>query len=234
MATFSILAGKSGGGAVGGCIAPGQVRPLRPARAKVVSCAAILRVVRWLHFTPVMGSPAVSCCISSSIREMTSGVFFTHWCRSAFPQKKHRNARRPPGSGMGAAAPAPGTAEDRREACSTFLVCAPLFCEGLRAKSPLSRAGLWCAIFERCAGAGGTVENPTYVRLILAKSRAEARLQLKRGAPLRVLITFDGPKAHRDSFNRPPHRSRRGALARRMYRHQRQAGRPVPLSQFLA
>ena len=36
----------------------------------------MLRVVRRLHLSPEMGSPAVSCRISSSIREMTSGVFF--------------------------------------------------------------------------------------------------------------------------------------------------------------
>lgn len=49
---------------------------LLTAMPKAVSCSAILRVVRLLHFTPEIGSPAVSCRISSSIWEMTSGVFF--------------------------------------------------------------------------------------------------------------------------------------------------------------
>ncbi len=47
------------------------------------SSAAILAVVRRVHFKPVMGSPAVSCCISDSIRAMISGVFFHRFAPAA-------------------------------------------------------------------------------------------------------------------------------------------------------
>ena len=53
---------------------------LLTALPKAVSSAAILHGVRPLHFTPVMGSPAVTCRISSSMREMTSSVFFPPAC----------------------------------------------------------------------------------------------------------------------------------------------------------
>ena len=41
-----------------------------------LSSLAIFPVVRLVHFRPVIGSPAVSCFINSSIRASTSGVFF--------------------------------------------------------------------------------------------------------------------------------------------------------------
>ena len=44
------------------------------------SSAAILAVVRRVHLSPVMGSPAVSAAISASMRARISGVFFPRPC----------------------------------------------------------------------------------------------------------------------------------------------------------
>src|ERR1700674_219410 len=41
-----------------------------------LSSAAILAVVLRVHLSPPIGSPAVSCFISSSMRAITAGVFF--------------------------------------------------------------------------------------------------------------------------------------------------------------
>lgn len=41
-----------------------------------LSCPAILSVVRRVHFSPVIGSPAMSSFMISWIAAMTSGVFF--------------------------------------------------------------------------------------------------------------------------------------------------------------
>src|SRR5258707_2054798 len=44
------------------------------------SCWATFSVVLWVHFKPVIGSPAVSCSKSHSMVWITSGVFFPPAC----------------------------------------------------------------------------------------------------------------------------------------------------------
>jgi len=58
------------------------------------SSAAILAVVRRVHFRPLIGSPAVSCFMISSILEITSGVFFP-WIGGRLLFFGHVRFRRP-------------------------------------------------------------------------------------------------------------------------------------------